>query len=147
MAASTKSVTSARSVEIGAVAVGERSTTMAISSAGYRGRANGFVGMATRRSLDRWWLARRGTRSSGRCAQAREHCPDGLASLGYACSVMGLTEAERVKRWLRGMRAADELSQRLRAAEGSKPAETVTPTAGRQTAARRKVGARAARRR
>lgn len=58
-----------------------------------------------------------------------------------------LTEAERVKRWLRGMRAADELSQRLRAAEGSKPAETVTPTAGRQTAGPRKVRARAARRR
>src|SRR5204862_4938925 len=93
------------------------------------------------------------------------------SSLGYACSVMGLhqkvgrkgarpgtrdplaremaklTEAERVKRWLRGMRAADELSQRLRAAGGSKPTETVTPTARRQTAARRKVGARAARRR
>ena len=55
-----------------------------------------------------------------------------------------LTEAERVKRWLRGMRAADELSQRLRAAEGSKLAGTVAQTPGRQRAGPRKVGARAA---
>lgn len=58
-----------------------------------------------------------------------------------------LTEAERVKRWVRGMRAADELSQRLRAAEGSKCAKTVAGTAGRQAAGPRQVGARAGRRR
>jgi hypothetical protein len=41
-----------------------------------------------------------------------------------------LSEAERVKRWLRGMRAADELSQRLRAA-GPGAAGIVARTAAR----------------
>ena len=74
-------------------------------------------------------------RTTGKRAAQRQPRP-GSRGDAVMREMSQLTEAERVKRWLRGMRAADELTQRLRAAEGSGRTETADPIGVRPVALR-----------
>src|SRR5690242_10271781 len=76
-------------------------------------------------------MANKRTAGRGRAAERRPRSPsrgDDRELSALALEMAQLTEAERMKRWLRGMRVADEVSQRLRAAEDSKRVDIAAGT-------------------